>query len=199
MMKALTIKDLITTGIFSALYFIFVAVGALLGIISAHSGHMLLAPIFAALLCGTVYMLYIAKVPKFGGLTLIGLMMAIFFFLSGHIALSFLPTFLCGLMGDWIGKCKHYRNKWMNLVSYIVFSFGNMSPIIMMWIMREAYIERLLAKGKDMEYIQHVMIPFNSYYVLFFVGGIIISALIGGLFGQYLVKKHFVKAGMVHE
>jgi len=41
------------------------------------------------------------------------------------------------------------------------------------------------------------MVPVNPQVVLGFVIMVVIAAIIGGLFGQYLVKKHFIKSGMV--
>ena len=35
-----------------------------------------------------------------------------------------------------------------NLLSYMIFSLGNLAPIVTMWIAPKAYIAQLLAKGK---------------------------------------------------
>lgn len=196
-MKELSIKDLMTTGVYSALYFICVGLGTLMGVVFSHSANMMYAPVFAALLSGTVYMLLIAKVGKWGAISLLGLVMASFFFLSGHFVLSFLPSLIFGLLADGIAKLGTYRHKLYNLISYVVFSFGNLGPIVLMWFMREAYIRRLLEKGKDMTYIQNVMIDFTVTNVLQLFVLIALAGLVGGLFGQHILRKHFAKAGMV--
>ena len=67
----------------------------------------------------------------------------------------------------------------------------------MMWLARETYVQSLLARGKNQEYIDRVMVPVNPQVVLGFLIMVVIAAIIGGLFGQYLVKKHFIKSGMV--
>lgn len=196
-MKQLSIKDLITIGVYSALYFMCVGLGTLVGVVLSHSANMMYAPVFAALFAGTVYMLLVAKVKQFGAIFLVGVVMASFFFLSGHFLLSFVPSLVFGLAADLVAKLGDYRHRLYNLISYIIFSFGNLGPIILMWFMREAYINRLLEKGKDMTYIQNVMVDFTLGNVLWLSLLISLGALIGGLFGQYLVKKHFAKAGMV--
>lgn len=197
-MKSLTIKDIMVIGSFAALYFMCVALGTLAGVLLVHSGNMMLAPAFSALFAGTIYMLLISKVKKFGAITLIGAVMAIFFFLSGYFILSFIPNLLCGLVADGLAKIGSYRHKGWNLLSYVVFSFGNLGPIILMWLMRDAYIQKLLDKGKDMTYVNHVMVDFNAPTVAFLSATIIAGALIGGGIGQYMVKKHFMKAGMAN-
>lgn len=190
-------KDIITTGTYTALYFVFLSIGTGLAVLVEHNPNMKLAPAFTALLAGTVYMLLIAKVRKFGALTLMSAVLAVFFFMSGHFILSFLPSILCGFLADMVAKVGHYRHKIANLVSYMIFSFGNLSPILMMWFIRDAYIKSLMERGKDASYVARVMIDFNLGNLLYLALGIVLTSLIGGLFGQYMVRKHFAKAGMV--
>ena len=191
-------KDIITTGVYTSLYFLFVCLGTLLAVIVEHSANMKYSPAFTALIAGTIYMLLIAKTKKFGSLTLMSAVMSLFFFMSGHFVLSFLPSLLCGLLADCTAKIGKYNDKIYNLLSYIIFSFGNLAPIIMMWVVRENYINRLIARGKDATYISNVMVDFNFANVAWLSLTIILGALLGGLFGQYMLKKHFSKAGMVN-
>lgn len=190
-------KDIITTGIYTALYFVFLCLGTLLSVLLAYSANMKYAPAFIALLAGTVYMLLIAKIKKFGCLILMSAVISVFFFMSGHFAFSFLPNLISGILADIIAKFGKYENKLYNLISYIVFSFGNLGPVIMMWVVRDAYIEHLVAIGKDTSYINEVMVNSDFSNVAWLSLTIIIGGLLGGLFGQYMLKKHFNKAGMV--
>lgn len=196
-MKQLQVKDIMLTGAFSALYFLCVALGVLIGMVFDRSGNMMYAPAFAAVLGGTVYMLLAAKVKKFGAISLLGIVMGGFFFLSGHFFASFLPGLLFGILADVIASQKNYENKVWNLLSFIVFSFVNSGPIILMWLARQSYIDSLVARGKTAEYINRVMVPMNLPTILWFLLIVVAGALVGGLIGQYLVQKHFVKSGMV--
>ena len=177
MRKGLQVKDLVMTGAFAALYFLCVGLGVLVGLIFDRSGNMFYAPAGAAIFGGTVYMLLQSKIKKFGAISLLGIVMGGFFFL--------------------LAKQGNYQNKWLSLASFVLFSFANSGPIIMMWLARETYVQSLLARGKTQEYIDRVMVPVNPQVVLGFVIMVVIAAIIGGLFGQYLVKKHFIKSGMV--
>lgn len=190
-------KDIITTGIYTSLYFLFVCFGTLVAVLIEHNPNMKYAPAFTALFAGTVYMLLIAKTKTFGAITLMSGVMSLFFFMSGHFILSLIPSLLCGLIADFIAKAGKYNNRLYSLLSYIVFSFGNLAPIIMMWLLRETYINRLIAHGKDAAYIKEVMIGFTFGNVACLSLTIVVCALLGGLFGQYTLKKHFSKAGMV--
>lgn len=196
-MKQLKVKDIIFTGVYAALYFICVGLGTLIGALIVPSANMMMAPVVTALISGSVYMLLIAKVKKMGAITLVGVVMGMFFLLSGHYVLSFLPSFLCGVIADIVASKGNYENDVYNCVSYILFSYGNLGPIILMWIAKDAYMQRLLDKGKSMAYIQDVMIEWNIGNVVFFVGSIFVMGLIGALFGRHIVKKHFEKSGIV--
>lgn len=196
-MNKLKVNDIMTIGALSALYFICVGIGTLLGIPFDKSGNMFYAPAFAALLSGTVYLLMIAKVKKFGAITILGTIMGIFFFLTGHFFAAVLPAIIFGLIADCIAFLGKYQSKWINLFSFIVFSFANSGPIILMWILKDIYIQSLLDKGKDMSYVNKVMLDFNLSTISWFIFTVVLGALLGGLFGNSLLKKHFLKSGMI--
>ncbi|MET3558188.1 energy-coupling factor transport system substrate-specific component [Streptococcus rupicaprae] len=189
----MTSKELKQIGLFGVLYFLCVGVGTAVELIAVRSGNMILAPAFSGVTAGVTYMTLLHKVPKWGGITFLGLVMASFFFLSGHYLFSFLPNLICGLLADGVAKMGHYRSKWHNLVSYILFSLGNLGPILLMWFARDAYIQQLLKRGKDMAYVNRVMLDFSVETLLFLIGTVTVGALIGGLLGQYFVRKRVAK------
>lgn len=185
------------TGAFAALYFLCVGLGTLLAALFDRSGNMMYAPAFSAILAGPVYMLLLAKVGKFGSLTLVSAVMACFFFLSGYMTVAFLPSLIFGILGDVIAKQGQYKQKWLNIVSFVVFSFGNLGPIILMWLMRDAYEASLLARGKSAEYIARVMVDFTPSNVLWLSATIIVGALLGAFLGQGMLAKSFKKSGLL--
>lgn len=67
----------------------------------------------------------------------------------------------------------------------------------MMWFLKDAYVKSLLARGKDMDYVNRVMYDFTFEHASWFIATVIVGALIGGLFGQYLLRKHFSKSGIL--
>ena len=192
----LTVPDLITVGVFTALYFVLVAVATFACALLPGVGNILL-PAVAALICGSVYMLLAAKLQKFGGVTIMGLVMGLFFFVSGHFALSFTANIICGVAADFIARAGQYRSKKLLLASYVVFSYGLTGPILPLWFMKDAYLANLTARGKDAAYIDTLFAPINSGSFVLSMAAILVCAILGGLFGQRMMKKHFVKAGIV--
>ncbi|HNZ98849.1 MptD family putative ECF transporter S component, partial [Ruminococcus sp.] len=70
-------KELITVGIFSAIYFAINLVFMVLG--GLHPIIWILMPAFIALFTGVPYMLLCAKVPKIGAIMLMGLITGIIY------------------------------------------------------------------------------------------------------------------------
>ena len=193
----LTIPDLITIGVFTALYFVLVT-AATFGSAAIFPGfNNIVLPALSALISGCVYMLLAAKLQKFGGISVMGIVMGLFFMTSGHFIISFAANIVCGIAADFLAKRFRYKSRKGILASYVLFSYGLMGPVIPMWFMKDAYIANLEARGKDAAYIEALFAPMNMGTFVIAVIAILVCALIGGWFGQKMVKKHFEKAGIV--
>ena len=182
-------KNILTILVAALVYFICIGVGVLLGNLVDHTGNMFYAPAFSALVGGSVYMILLAKVPRFGAITSIGLVISLFFLGSKHGAGAFLPAIICGLAADGIAHLGHYKDKVKNLLSFLVFAFGTTGPILLMWLTPQAYIATLVARGKSQDYIDRIMVAPNLANILLFITSILIGALLGALIGQALSKK----------
>ncbi|EJG45972.1 membrane-bound protein [Streptococcus pneumoniae 2070335] len=84
-------KSILTTLLFAVLYFLCMGIGVLLGNLFDQTGNMFYAPAFTALVGGSVYMILVAKVPRFGAITTIGLVIAFF---SWELNTVLVPSFL---------------------------------------------------------------------------------------------------------
>ena len=97
----LTIPDLISIGVFTAIYFVLVTIATFASALLLPGVSNIFLPAIAALISGSVYMLLAAKLQKFGGITIMGLVMGLFFFVSGHFVLSFAANILFGWPIGW--------------------------------------------------------------------------------------------------
>ncbi|MBQ7774968.1 MAG: MptD family putative ECF transporter S component, partial [Lachnospiraceae bacterium] len=150
-----------------------------------------------ALISGCVYMLLAAKLQKFGGISVMGIVMGLFFMTSGHFIISFAANIVMGIVADFVAKAGNYKSKKGLLASYVLFSYGLFGPIIPMWFMKNAYVANLEARGKDAAYIEELFAHINTGTFVLAVVATLVCALLGGWFGQKMIKKHFVKAGIV--
>lgn len=193
----LTIPDLISIGVFTALYFVLIAIATFTSAALIPGFSNVLLPGVAALISGCVYMLMVAKVPHFGAITVMGTVIGLFLFVSGHFAVSFVIGVVCSVAADLIAKMGAYKSRTGILVSYTVFSFGLTGPVLPLWLMRDAYVASLQAKGKDAAYIDGVFVHITSTTLWVCIGATVVLAVLGGLFGQKMMKKHFKKAGII--
>lgn len=92
----LTIPDLISIGVFTALYFVLIAIATFASAALVPGFSNVLLPGVAALISGCVYMLMVAKVPHIGAITVMGTVIGLFLFVSGHFA-SALSSVWCAV------------------------------------------------------------------------------------------------------
>lgn len=104
MNKGLTVKDLVTTGIFTALLFVFVLVG---GVFFATNPVLtFFMPAGGGLLAGPIYLLLIAKVHKRWSLSIMGVIMGIIWFVTGmHWAFA-LGYLIMAIVADFVCWCR---------------------------------------------------------------------------------------------
>lgn len=197
MKTKLTIPDLITTGVFTALYFVLVSAATFASVILLPGLNNVILPALCALLSGCVYMLLAGKLQKFGGISVMGIVMGLFFLISGHFITSFATNILMGIAADFVAWTGKYHNRKKLLASYILFSYGLFGPVLPLWFMKDAYITNLEARGKDASYIADLFQYINRSTFVFAVIATFLCALISGWFGQKMIRKHFVKAGIV--
>ncbi|SHE98765.1 energy-coupling factor transport system substrate-specific component [Atopostipes suicloacalis DSM 15692] len=195
--KKIQIKDLVTIGVYTALYFIMVAISALLVIFIIPGYSYVFIPVISALLSGTIFMLMVAKVPRFGAITIMGSIMGIFFFIMGRFPGALFICIVIAFIADGIAYLMRYKNKKGLLLSYLIFSFSTIGPVIPMFIFPTVYINQLIEVGHDATYIEGVFNNISQNTLSVLIGGIIVAAIVGGLFGQKMMNKHFEKAGIV--
>ena len=193
----LEVKDFISIGVYTALYFVMVTIATFGSAALLPGFNNIVLPAISALISGCVYMLMVAKVPKFGGITVMGLVMGMFFFSSGHFVVSFAANIVCGILADIICKLSNYKSKKAIMLSYIVFSYGLTGPILPLWFMKDAYMAKLEARGKNAQYINDLFANINTGTFVICIVLILVCAILGGLFGLKMLKKHFEKAGIV--
>ncbi|MBO0476090.1 MptD family putative ECF transporter S component [Vagococcus sp. DIV0080] len=192
-MKGLKIQDLISSGVYATVYFFVVFLATLILRFTIPTLNSLLIPGLSALLSGVVYLMVINRVPKFGAITIVGSIMAIFFLIFGYFPLAFVPSLLFPLLGDWVQTKTNINEKVRVYLSYTLFSFGLTGPILPLWFMKEAYIDSLLSRGKDMTYINSVFEPISTVSFFVSMGLTILFSIIGLMIGQKIYNKHFAK------
>ena len=192
--KGLTVKDLVTTGIFSAIFLVFTLIGSIL--FAPNPVLTFYMPMGAALLCGPVYLLMIAKVQKRWSVTILGIVMGIIWFVTGmHWAFS-LGYIGMGIIADLVAGAGHYRNKVVNLLSYMLMSLGSVYTYVVFFIDPQGWASTMLENGTEQTYIDTMSASAPSWLLaVIIIGTLAIAAFSGGIGGK-LLKKQFEKAGI---
>jgi energy-coupling factor transport system substrate-specific component len=185
-------KDLITVGIFTAIYYImFFAVG-MLGYVPIF---YILLPVLLPIVCGIPFMLFLTKVKAFGMVTIMGTILGALMLLTGHTYTPIIAGFVFGLAADLIFMIGQYKSKKLSVLGYGVFSLWLLGMLVPFWIMRDSF-ERMMLDSMGIEYTNAALTLFDKFSWTFpitaFTGGII-----GAFFGLAMLKKHFKKAGIV--
>ena len=185
MSNKLQAKDLINLGLFTVLYFV---IGCCVAIPIGFVPIFL--PILGALwslITGIPFMLFLTRVKKFGMVTIMGILSGL---LMGLTGMGF------WLLGDLILKSGGYKSAKKSLIGYAVFSLWMVGTYIPMYFMVEdSWASFAASFGK--EYADRVMAVMPMWSIILVIAGIFIFAILGGLLGKALLKKHFAKAGIV--
>ena len=190
----LSVKDLISVGLFSVIYFICFMISGSLGYIPTC---VVILPFLTGLLGGIPFVLLALKQQKFGAVTLLGLIAGLLSFLMGQTWMSILFGLGFGLIADLIMKSGDFKSWTKNLIAYSVFSLWTIGTMLPMWIMRESYFEASLSNGATQSYIDAVMKLTPTYMIAVIAVLGLLGGFLGASLGKAVLKKHFRKAGIV--
>ena len=189
-------KDVITVGIFSAIYFAINFAFMLLG--GLHPLLWILMPGFIALFTGIPYLMMCAKVQKVGSVLLMGLITGLIYYVTGQFTVVILVSFVlaCGL-AEITRVITHYRSMVGNLVSFVLFSVGMVGSPLPIWLMREDFLLQITEQGMPADYVNTLAaLSSNGMLIVLFLAPVV-GAVIGGILARAMFRKHFEKAGIV--
>ena len=189
--KGLSVKDLVTVGIFSALFLVFALVG---GISFAPNPVLTFyMPVGSALLCGPVYLLMLAKVKKIWAVSILGAILCIVWFVTGmHWAMA-LGYLVMGVAADFVAGAGEYKSKMMNSVSYIVISLGGTASYLVFFANPDGWAKTMLGNGTEQSYID-TMRETGSVWIM--LVGTVLAAAVSAFVGCKMLRKQFEKSGI---
>ncbi len=187
-------KDLINLGLFTVLYFVLGCCVAIpIGFVP------IFLPVLGALwtlITGISFMLFAVRAKKFGMVTIMAILSGLLMGFTGMGFWGVLTGAVFGLLGDLIMKSGSYASVKKTLLGYGVFSLWMVGTYIPMYFMAEQ-ARADFAAGFGQEYADKVMAVMPMWSIVLVVAAIFLCALLGGLIGKAILKKHFVKAGIV--
>ncbi|MEM7339935.1 MAG: MptD family putative ECF transporter S component [Actinomycetota bacterium] len=190
----LSTRDLITIGIFTAVY-----LGAyviLSSVLFTPWLFILLLPV-GALLMAPVYLLFIARTQKPFAITIMGLIAALVagLIVYGNVLIA-LVNLGVAVLADAIAFAGKYRSLTLNVVSYLVMSFWVLGQVGPMWVARDWWRDLTITSGYSAEFADgslDLATPLS-------LGLIALATVIAGLVSAYVARsmldRHFRRAGV---
>lgn len=192
--KGLTVKDLIIMGVFGALLMVCSMIGGVFFAVTPTLTFYF--SIGAALLPGPVFLLLLAKVPKRWALTIIGVIVSLLSLILGMHWGMCIGGLLGSFFADLIAGTRNYRSRKMNVLAYIVYSFGPMGTYIAYFVNPQAWASTMLQNGTTQEYIDAMNASAAWWVLIVMVIGTALVAGLSGFVGSKLLRKQFEKAGI---
>lgn len=192
----LTVKDLVLVGVLGAVAFaICMVISMLCGLSPVTNAFY---PILAAIPNGIVYMLMLAKVPKRGVFTIAGIVYGLLLLLVGCFWFVSLCMVAAAVVADFAILGSHPRNPKRMIAGYALTvagqSFGYSGSIV---LMRDTFNEVMIRNGIPDAYRESLNAVISDPMLAVMVVLALAAAVLGALIGRKVLKKHFVKAGLV--
>ena len=190
--KKLKGKDLITIGIFSAIYFVINFAFMLLG--GIHPVLWMLMPGFIAVFAGIPFMLMVAKVQKLGAVFLMGLITALIYFATGQFTLVILISMASTcILAEVVRVVTKYNSFKGNSIAYVIFSLGMVGSPLPIWLFKADFLAQITEQGMPADYVAAVeALSSNAMLIVLFVAPII-GGIIGAFIARGLFKKHTLR------
>lgn len=191
--KGMAVKDLVTVGIFSALFLVFAFVG---GIFFAPNPVLTFyMPVGSALLCGPVYLLMLAKVQKRFAVTGLGAILCIIWFVTGmHWAMA-LGYLIMGIVADLVAGAGQYKSKKINSLSYILISLGGTASYLVFFANPDGWAKTMLGNGTEQSYIDTMRNTGTVWIMIIMLAGTVLAAAFSAFVGCKMLRRQFEKAG----
>ena len=190
--QKLKIKDLVTIGVFAVIYLVIMFSVGMIGVIPIL---FLVYPTILGIVSGTVVMLFMVKVQKPWALLIFGMLTPIFMMVEGHTYILVLHAFVVILIAELIRRIGNYNSFKYNMLSFAIFNTWICGSLMQMLWAREKYIEMTMMMGN--EYVEALERLVTYPHMALVYLGAILGGLIGANIGRILLKKHFIKAGIV--
>ena len=155
----------------------------------------LIYPAVAAIICGPLVLLFMAKVPKPMALAIFGLIMPVIMLLGGHTYVVIVVAAIILVIAELIRKLGNYRSLKYNMLSYAVFSMWIGGSLSQMVLAREKYLQMCKMMGDSYGPALAELITYPNLALVFL--GAFVGGLIGALLGKKILKKHFIRAGLI--
>lgn len=189
-------KDLITIAIFSVLFAVVFFIPAMtLGMLPVTTPFFI--PI-AMIPNGIIWGYLRVKVPKAWAILVQCIVYVLMVFVLGAGWYVLVSSILGGIVAELVARIGKYKNFNINVLSYAlmgaILNLGSFAPIL---VSADSYAKYCIEKGLSVEYVDKLLAVMSPSMLLLSTVLTLMGAWLGMWLGKIMLKKHFVKAGIV--
>lgn len=197
MTNKLNAKDFILIGALTALMWIIcMIISTVMSVLGPTTN--VFYPAVVAIPNGIIMMLLLAKVPKRGVFTICGTIQGLLFVLVGMIWVVLVALVVGGLICDLVFMSRKQVSTKSMVLGYGLFSgFFTVGAIGPINFLQDMYVATCEANGVAQAYIDGLIRMTSTPMMVLLVALGIVGGLLGGILGGRVLKKHFIKVGLV--
>ena len=192
--RRLTARDLITVGVFAALYIVTYFVFAFVGFVNPVL--MVVGLLAGLVVAGIPFMLFLTRVQRPGMIVLFTVLLGIGLLLTGHPPVAIGWMLLLSVICEVIVGVGRYRSRTAAAAAYSVFSLWVAGQFFPLFYDRAGYLSGPGMSQMSEEYLQSLDDLLSVRNLLFFDVAVVVCGLLGALLGLRLLDKHFRRAGL---
>lgn len=192
--EKLKIKDLVTIGVFTVIYFVLMFLSGMIGMVPIL---YLAYPAVAGIITGIVIMLFMAKVQKPWGLFILGLICSFIVIAMGNTYIILIHALISMVIAEFVRKIGGYKSFKYNMLSFTIFNTWICGFLMQILLAKDKVIEMAEIRGMGYDYIMKLIALLNFRNMIFVYIGAIVGGIIGAYIGKVFLKKHFEKAGII--
>lgn len=190
----LATRDLISVGIFAALFFVITFVSGMVGF--AGPQFMFIGWLIGIVANGVVLALYAARTPKLGAFTLLGLINGFAFMLTGHYFWTLLGCTVLGFIADLILTKSALGIDRAFPLAYGVFCMWIATPFVPLVLDADSYYQDISSQMGP-EYAEAMSQIFLPWVIGIMAIGFLLVGIFAGIIGVRAGKKNFEGAGLL--
>ena len=191
--KRLKVKDLVTIGVFTVIYFVVMFGVGMIGLVPIL---FLVYPTLLGIVSGTIVLLFMAKVQKPWALFILGILSPLFMFAMGHTYVLFVHALIVMIIAELLRRAGGCQSFTFNMLSFAVFNTWICGSLLQMLLAKDRYLEMTVSMmGKEYADALERLITY-PHMLLVYVGAVV-GGIIGAYIGKAFLKRHFEKAGIV--
>ncbi|MBM7367308.1 MptD family putative ECF transporter S component [Gordonia hydrophobica] len=189
-----TARDLISVGVFAALYAVIVFAFNFLGFLNPVA--MVVGLLVGLVAGGVPFMLFLTRVHRPGMIVLFAVLFGAVLLITGHPVVAIGLLLVLAVVAEAIMYLGRYRSRSAAVAAYTVFSLWAAGQLLPLFYDRSGYLDGAGMQEMSAEYVDSLDRLLSVPVLIGVDLATVVFGLAGALLGLRLLDKHFRRAGL---